>query len=532
MAILSVNPRFGRIIVVVPFALALAFLLFFSYTNYGNDAAFLKSLPIIHGNAPKPSEPPPPPPTHTPIVYKPTPTWTPPAITDPFPLLALSTAKPPPIPAYNVPREHMHDEYGLKQPLPLFIGFTRQWPILLQAVVSYITAGWPAEHIYVVENTGVHNKNREGKLSLQNQFFLNHTTLERLGVRVIQTPVLLTFAQLQNFFLSVAYQRNFPHYLYSHQDVLVFSPEDGRDTYNRPANRGYDFYDEKEKEELMNPQKAGQPGYRTIYENCLRELQVVTKRGEKWGFRWFQYDHLTMVNREAVEAVGGWDPFIPYYSSDCDINGKLAMGGWTMKSRHVGLINDISSTLTDLEVLYRNPRLTPNFTDPNPFSPEQEAEFAERMAKMAAEEKAKAEEEATAKKQAQEKEERGAPATAEKRVTDTDRDGQMPTDPLAYFRILNKVGVDMGWYKYREFDYHRNTWQKSQRGGLGEPYYYDPNGFARAFEIFTGAGQEIYKEKWGHRDCDLQKTDLKMEDQWLVEKDWEKKEVEEGEKKD
>jgi hypothetical protein len=67
----------------------------------------------------------------------------------------------------------------------LFVGFTRNWPQLLQCVVSYIAAGWPPEDIHVVENTGAMHANREGELTLQNPFYLNHTQLAMLGVKVI-----------------------------------------------------------------------------------------------------------------------------------------------------------------------------------------------------------------------------------------------------------------------------------------------------------------------------------------------------------
>ena len=36
----------------------------------------------------------------------------------------------------------------------------------------------------------------------------------------------------------------------------------------------------------------------------------------------------------------------------------------------------------------------------------------------------------------------------------------------------------MGEHKYGERG--RNTWQGSQHGGFGEPYYYDAAGFAKA----------------------------------------------------
>ncbi|KAJ2991148.1 hypothetical protein NUW58_g2628 [Xylaria curta] len=181
--------------------------------------------------------------------YKPTPTYTPPPIADPFPALATST--PPPIPSYNKPEEDGWKKMGLPIAPPLVIGFTRSWPMLLQTVVSYITAGWPPEQIYVVENTGMQQANARGQLSLQHPWFLDHAALKKLGVTVIQTPVLLTFAQLQNFYLSVSYAREWPYYFWSHMDVLALSHEDGF--------------------ENLTP-RAGDPGYKSLYTLCLEEL--------------------------------------------------------------------------------------------------------------------------------------------------------------------------------------------------------------------------------------------------------------------
>lgn len=500
--IATMNPRVARLSILVFCVLGLAFGFLYAYRDSPTASRLLQTIPILSddkshsSNRPvtdkKPEGPPPP-------KYKPLPKNPSPLITDPFPLLATTSKDvlPPPIPAYNVPHPDLHHRYGLSRPPPLFIGFTRQWPMLLQAVVSYITAGWPASGIYVVENTGVHNSNRAGRLSLQNPFFLNHTTLRRLGVNVIQTPVLLNFAQMQNFFLDVAYQEDHKYYFYSHQDVLVFSLEDGSDQEHRPGDREWDTYDEEDKKAtVLNPSAAGEEGYRTIYENCLREINTTATRKEKWGFRWFQYDHLTLVNRAALEAVGGWDSMIPYYGTDCDMNGKLGMDGWTTKHRRVGIINDVSSVMADLEALYRNPAITPGFVDPNPLPPDQEASIKEKS-------KWKVKE----------------GSNGEKAYSNTTA---MPTDPKAYFRILNQVGIDMGAHKYRDGDHQRNRWQKSQQGGLGEPYYYDPEGFARAFQLLTGAGMRIYTEKWGHQGCDVaEKTQLKLQDQWRVENDFE-----------
>ena len=128
-----------------------------------------------------------------PPIYKPTPSASAIPIVDNFPLAASahSAAELPLIPSWNAPpNPHVEEN------TPLFIGFTRNWRLLQQVVVSYITSGWPAEDIYVVENTGVMDSNALGLLSLQNPFFLNHTRLEMFGVNILVTPTLLTFAQV------------------------------------------------------------------------------------------------------------------------------------------------------------------------------------------------------------------------------------------------------------------------------------------------------------------------------------------------
>ena len=114
--------------------------------------------------------------------YKPAPTFAPP-VPDPFPL--LSQNPPPPRSLLQAPEVNRPPKRHYPEQTPLFVGFTRNWPQLLQCVVSYIAAGWPPEDIHVVENTGVMYANREGKLTLQNPFYLNHTQLEMLGVNVI-----------------------------------------------------------------------------------------------------------------------------------------------------------------------------------------------------------------------------------------------------------------------------------------------------------------------------------------------------------
>jgi hypothetical protein len=526
-------PRGLRVLFPVSF-IVLVFVLVAIYHNTGQTSELLKTISNIHGSSSKVEEAERvhvrPTNTHPPPKYKPTPTLAVPSITDPFPLLATSTVAPPSIPVYNVPKAGLHRDYGLSYMPPLFIGFTRQWPMLLQCVVSYITAGWPPESIHVVENTGVQNSNADGKLTLQNPFYLNHTTLHRLGVNVVQTPVLLTFSQMQNFFLSEATSRNWPYYFYSHQDVLILSFEDGADTIKRPGDREWFFYDDQEKVDILRPAAAGQKGYRTIYENCLRELNHTLENEKRWGFRWFQYDHLTLVNKAALDAVGGWDSLMPYYGSDCDMNARLAMDGWTMRHRRVGIINDVSTVMEDLAALYRDPKVVPKFVDPNPI-PMEELKSSEQPPGEDETDKNKppqggaGEETKPAENQAVESPEAASEETKPTGKRDAERSegagGQRIAQAMDYFRALLKVADDMGAYKYRSENAARNSWQASQHGGVGEPYYYNPDGFAKSFWILAEAGREVFRQKWGHRDCDLvEETALQLDDQWRVEKDW------------
>ncbi|KAH8163899.1 hypothetical protein CIB48_g4339 [Xylaria polymorpha] len=530
-------PRGLRLLLPVSF-FVLVLVLVGLFHNTGQTTQLLKSIQNIqniHGSDQQEAEeetiPVRPTNTHAPPKYKPTSTLAVPSVTDPFPLLATSTATPPPIPVYNVPKPGLHRDYGLSYMPPLFIGFTRQWPMLLQCVVSYLTAGWPPESIYVVENTGVQNSNTDGKLSLQNPFYLNHTTLTRLGVNVLQTPVLLTFSQMQNFFISTATSRQWPYYFYSHQDVLVMSFEDGADTIKRPGDREWFFYDDQEKSDILRPAAAGQKGYRTIYENCLRELNHTLENEKRWAFRWFQYDHLTLVNRGALDAVGGWDSLMPYYGSDCDMNARLEMDGWTMRHRRVGIINDVSTVLEDLAALYRDPKVVPTFVDPNPI-PKEELEKVEQAQENEETDKDELTQEGEETKPAEQHSEKPAKTPTEKpeEKSTEKRDGESSkgaggsgiSQAMDYFRTLLKVADDMGQYKYRSDNTARNSWQGSQHGGVGEPYYYNADGFGKSFWILAEAGREVFRQKWGHRGCDLvEETALKLEDQWRVKNDWE-----------
>jgi hypothetical protein len=404
--------------------------------------------------------------------YLPDPTWVPPPVRDPFHSLATSDEAPP-IPEWNQPKHELHVKYELEYAPPLFIGFTRSWPMLLQTVVSYITAGWPANQIYVIENTGVQRSNAKGQLTLQNPFYMNHESLNKLGVNVIQAPVLMSFSQLQNYYMYLSHQYQWPYYFWSHQDVVALSFEDGQ--------------------EGLTP-KAHEEGYKSIYELALQELNTTLETDERWGQRLFAFDNFALVNREAFEDVGGWDTFIPYYMTECDMHSRLVMGNWTIKDGRAGIINDVGSILDDLRVLYRDESIEPSYSDLNPSKPTLNKRDAAPL-------------------------DGSAESTS---LQKRDATPDAPGDPssITYFRKLQRMTAHM--QKFKQESKNRNNWQGGQRGGKDEPFYYPSRGLQQGIDVLTAAGKEVFAEKWGHRGCDLMSgAGLKLEDQWRVARDWE-----------
>ncbi|KAL5344874.1 hypothetical protein ACLOAV_010271 [Pseudogymnoascus australis] len=165
--------------------------------------------------------------------------------------------------------------------------------------------------------------NEHGTLSLQNPFFLNHTQLHMLGVNILTTPTLLSFSQLQNFFLYVSLKERWPQYFWSHMDVGVASVE------------------EDEPFESLH-MKAVYALWNTTVPDYGRWAQVL-----------FSYDRLALVNTAAYTEVGAWDTQIPYYLTDCDMHERLAMAGFKIEEKKTGHINDVGISVSDLLSLYR-----------------------------------------------------------------------------------------------------------------------------------------------------------------------------------
>lgn len=253
----------------------------------------------------------------------------------------------PAIPSYNVHREWNEAKYG---PAPLMIGFTRNWPVLQQAVVSYLAAGWPAHQIWVVENTGTMDSNKRNRLTLQNPFYIDYHRLTKvLGVNVLTTPTLFTFAQLQNYMMFTAIEKGWETYFWSHMDVVALSDEKF-------------ILDEHEEDNPNNGQ------YLSLFDRAIIQRRKLIERAKdpaaafKWALHFFAYDRLTLVNLSAYMEVGGWDPMIGYYNGDCDFYERLRWGEYSMEASEAGLVADVGSTMPDLGVLYRRTGWT-NDTD-------------------------------------------------------------------------------------------------------------------------------------------------------------------------
>ncbi|TVY85281.1 hypothetical protein LSUE1_G001288 [Lachnellula suecica] len=404
-------------------------------------------------------------------IYKPNHTSALPPVVDNFPLAAAahSAADLPPIPKWNQPPSPHVPEMT-----PLFIGFTRNWRLLQQTVVSHITAGWPAEDIYVFENTGTMKSNEQGLLSLQNPFFLNHTRLHMFGVNIIITPTLFNFAQLQNFFLWTAIEKNYTTYFWGHMDVVAMSAE--------PVSLGTN--------------SSEYEGHSSIYTGAVKALRSAISSEpdpnasdpeKPWAARFFAYDRLALVNRAAYESIGGFDTAIPYYYSDCDMHDRLKMYGFEYNGPDVkvGNVTDVAGSLDDLLVLYR--------TKDGP-----EAGFVVDRPKT--------------EERREEQDLRSFTREEGKHwVTDS-------PNSKAHLQLLDVVGA---MAEAKGGGDARNSWQARQSGGKGEPYYRDPEGFEIAIAMTTQTGKDIYAEKWGHKACSLLEWGRKAGDEWRIEHDWE-----------
>ncbi|KAF3918769.1 hypothetical protein ABW21_db0207581 [Orbilia brochopaga] len=209
---------------------------------------------------------------------------------------------------------------------PLFIPFTQHHKVLEQVVLSYIAAGWPRSDIIVIENTGTMDANPKGMLTPNNPFYLNYDLLRRrYGISILQTPTLLSFAQLQNFMIATAMSKGWTHYYWGYMDTAV--------TSNEAAVPFASFY------------------HHVVDNLWSLKANMGPDAGEnRWAVQFLGQEWLTLVNVGALESIGSWDTFIPYSGADCDWYERARLTGLVIYEHGVaGNIFDVHRSLENLE---------------------------------------------------------------------------------------------------------------------------------------------------------------------------------------
>ncbi|KAF2670911.1 hypothetical protein BT63DRAFT_203835 [Microthyrium microscopicum] len=404
----------------------------------------------------------------------------------------------PAVPSYNIwPR--------YRPRTPLLIPFTRNNTMIRQAILSYVAGGWPRADILIVDNSGVMDSNSRGRLTKGNPFTLDYDLFRRrYGVSIIQTPTLLNFAQMQNFMLRIAIERDWPYYFWSHMDVAVLGGEE-YEPYKSFYHRILDVLDASHidqwaiaapKRGLVMGGKLGsvspsndrkaifagrfdrrQPPDAAYQAKTKSKREIRLHRTPKWGVKFFQYDYLSLVNVQAWVETGQWDPFIPYYNTDCDFYQRMAFAGYPIVEANAGHVFDIADVVQDPE-------------------------------------------------------ERFFPATNQRKRNkwSMSTEGSEPEGGKinsGRYKWL-KAELEEMMEKKLKNEEGRNTWQtggidERKEGKNGKPirgrveqWTYEAKGFQAAWWQLADAGRVMYIKKWGTMDCDLKGANKTMDDMWLL----------------
>ena len=295
---------------------------------------------------------------------------------------------------------------------------------------------------------------------------------------------------------------------------------------------------------------------RSLYLNCVASLRNVTSphsltgKVARWAMVFFSYDRLALVNVPAFKSIGAWDTMIPFYLTDCDMHARLTMAGYEIVDRAVGLVYDVASSLDDLIVLYRQKRGPsgkvgePSWVDPNAEQKLNEVDAGGEPEK----EHGKTEKRDTSRREGKEDDveskarslatlftsHASSSSTANASTTNTSTtnssspnqnskpDPSLWTEdsPISETYIHLTQILDHMQNSKNSASAGRNTWQARQSGGQGEPFYRDSAGFEKGIQMTIEHGRAMFREKWGHRDCDIYEVGYRADDAWRVEKDW------------
>ena len=158
---------------------------------------------------------------------------------------------------------------------------------------------------------------------------------------------------------------------------------------------------------------------------------------------------------------------IPFYMTDCDMHERLWMRKFRIEGAEAGRVWDVHSSLDNLEQLYKR--------GDDSSKPEAKTESAADL---------------------------------------------LPREPKAqrnsadYGKLVHSLNVLQDLKSSAEGG--RNTWQARQRGGQGEPFYRDPEGFEKGILMWMDFGRDVFTEKWGRGPCDLRVAGLEEQDAWYV----------------
>ena len=302
-----------------------------------------------------------------------------------------------------------------------------------------------------------------------------------------------------------------------------------------------------------------------------------TGQDQRWAIRFFSYDWLALVNVKAYVEVGGWDTMISYYGTDCDMHNRIYMKGLQTPIADAGKVFDVGKSLPDLEVLYRRKRkpgakkreekITGSTGDTGVASVSVDKNGKMEAKPVAEDSNPKAQEEAKAdqlsgKSGDHKTQVTGSTFSGEKQLVTVGEHGKVhfgtpanttglaikdssdlaPTPPSSpstpasaalKIYLTDTLEDDRGSPAFHALqdtletlaqekrdDPYRNSWQLQQRGGQGEPFHYDADGWEKALQMTIEAGAKIMEEKWGHKGCNLREVGLGEGDGWRVEHDW------------
>ena len=213
---------------------------------------------------------------------------------------------------------------------------------------------------------------------------------------------------------------------------------------------------------------------------------------------------------------------ISYYGTDCDMHSRLAMNGLTTPIADAGQIFDVGKSLPNLEVLFRRVKKGEKMVERQyEESDEKTVINVGKGGKIDVEDPRKpvgdlahGASNSTSDVPVGSSEPVWTPEP-NKKFFDTTEEDSIGSENWKQLQITLEAMAEE-----KRTDPYRNSWQLRQKGGQGEPFYYDAEGWEKALQMTIDTGMKIFEEKWGHRGCDTHQVGLKEGDQWRVEHDW------------